>query len=207
MDASEDALAAELKVCLDEELAKHFGAEVWDCTFNYNRVLDAGKSKKQPTENLNEAIRQFAQIRQSGAGNFHEYLQQFSCDAGDPKHNDFSLAQRDIVEGSKIVKGELTAKNITRPDLIIHEIGCLTRIEHNLIAFEIKPEWSQSRHLKLLDLARMRAFTQSKEPPDQMETPTYQYGIFLYFTKHSKLGPSWRFEHGVDDPVAFTLDV
>jgi len=206
MQDSEDAITAELKIEIAKKLAVEYGDGVWNVTTNHNRVLENGSPKKQPTEYLLEAIEHFSAVRDGAPSEFQAYLlDRFKVNRADPSKDDFMLARAHFKTASEKVANDMTFKNLTKPDLIVHELGCLTRLEHNLIAFEVKPKWSQQRYYSLLDLARMKAFTVNKNPPDHLVTPVYQFGLFLYFTKTEGLHTAWRFENGVQEPVPFKI--
>lgn len=93
-------------------------------------------------------------------------------------------------------------KNLARPDLVVHELAC-PKLEHNLAAFEVKPDWAKEQFFSLIDIAHMKAFTMPKPPEDSPYLPTYQYGLFLHFTREAGLHSSWRFEIGKDEPIPF----
>lgn len=203
MEAHEDELTSDLKEHVKTQIASLHGARVWNVATNHNKVLRNKKTKKQPTAYLLEAIERFATIHAGEESDFQGYLTRFKVNNADPTKDDFELAKAAIREGSRKVRGDTTWKNPTKPDLIIHELGCFD-LEHNLVALEIKPKWSKMPHLSLVDLARVKAFTTAKDWPDNAVLPTYQFGLFLYFTEDG-LENGWRFENGIEDPVRFNV--
>ena len=167
----------------------------WHVDTDYNRVLNSGATKKQPTEYLREAIHWLFDIRKNKQGDLGTYLQRFT-------ESDFDDALKDVAISTNVeAKAQRT---ITTPDLIVHERTCMA-LEHNLLAMEFKPSWSNHRYLSLIDLSRMKVFTTDKIEPDREILPTYQHALFLYFTQKNGFDSGWLLQHGNPEPSEFKL--
>jgi hypothetical protein len=195
MEVNEVTISSQLACYLRHKL------EVWDVDAEYNRVLKKGRTKQLIRQHLIDSLSHFSSERSKpglSSSAFQEYLRkQFTRD-------DFAEAEAKLRKTVKPGQKPSTEK-ITKPDIVVHERGCLEVLEHNLVVIELKPSWSKERSLELLDLARLREFVTPKVPGSEM--PTYQYGLFLYFTKQACLDRGWLFSNTTAnfDPVEFAL--
>lgn len=153
----------------------------WHIDTDYNRVLGNGRSKRQPFQDLKEAVDTLKKQSVTATA-FGKYLDAFN-------EPDFEKAKDEFEEDTKTNK-------LTTPDLVIHERTCL-KIEHNLLAVEFKPT-NTKNHLAIVDLARMLVFSQNKLVQDNNKMPTYQHTLFLYPNQHQGFS-GWRFENSEED--------
>jgi hypothetical protein len=163
----------------------------WHVDVEYNRILNHGVPKHQPAKYLKDAVEWLATARQDSEQDFGAYLRGFT-------------ASQIAVAVEKYSRETVAnARRATTPDLIVHERTC-SKLQHNLLAIEFKPQWSKSPYRSLLDLARMKAFVTNKlELVDDF--PTYQYGLFLYFTRNNNVPSGWLFRHGENEPTSLTF--
>ena len=221
LEANERSIAHRLATYLEiicngklsvQEIQKTTQSEnlLWNVDCEYNRVLDSSTDTKGQLRNqLANAIENFRErsLHDSDKDPWNQYFATYS-DARNG--NDvFCLAKAAILKKRKGASAgppddaALRIK-VTTPDIIIHERNC-GKLDHNLLVVEIKPNWSQSKHLALLDLARMQVFTQ----PKHKRLPTYMNGLFLNFESGGKFGSSWLLKcDGRENtaPTIFTLE-
>lgn len=221
-EANERAIAHRLAVYLEptfngtltlEEKVKKIDSHglLWDVDCEYNRILsNIGSPKQQSKQQLLRALEVFKtlQAKNETTTPWHKYL------VGNFTADDIILAEAEIVKTRKRKgkpklkpagideKDSKLRKKVTTPDIVVHERRC-GELSHNLLVIEIKPDWSTLKFKTLIDLARLRVFTEDKDN----SLPTYQFGLFLTFREEAVLGDCWLFtnkdQHS--NPVPFTL--